>query len=315
MSTDFEGPAERLSAETGAERTWSESGGDELPVISVVCPCLNSTSTLAVQLDALAAQETDFPWEMIVVDDGSDDGTPELARSYAGRLPALQVLETPVLRAQAEGMNAGAAVARGRYLVIVDSDDEVAPGYLAAMKAALDIDPVVGARVDDVALNPPFTRVRYEPMQQTGLSVIHGFLPMVIGCTLGIHKELFDKVDGWDVSSTPVIDIDLSWRLQLAGIPLAFAPDAVLRYRYRTGLRSTYRQKRNYAIGDVFVMKRFHAAGAPRRRLTSSIRGWSYVAIHGFKIRDRRSAMLFIDTLGGAVGRLRGSIRYRYLYL
>lgn len=283
-------------------------------LLTVVCACLNAAATLALQLDALAAQATDFAWELIMVDDGSTDGTPELTRRYADRIPNLRVIDAPAgLRPQAEGMNIGAANAAGRYLVFLDGDDEVAPGYLAAMKAALDEHPVVGARIDDEALNPPYTRVRLEPMQRHGLTVMHDFLPITIGAAMGIRKDVFDKLDGWDVAATPVVDIDLSWRLQLAGVPIAFCADAVL--RYRTGLRATYRQKRNYAIGDVAVMKRFAPMGAPRRGLVDTLRGWWYVVRSGVNVRDRRSAMLFVDHLGSAVGRVKGSIRHGYLFL
>ncbi len=284
-------------------------------VLTVVCACLNAAATLALQLDALAAQATSFAWELIMVDDGSSDGTPDLTRRYAGRIANLTVIDSAGLRPQAEGMNIGAAKAAGRYLVFLDGDDEIAPGYLEAMKAALDDNPVVGARIDDEALNPPFTRVRVKPMQRHGLTVMHDFLPVTVGAAMGIHKDVFDKLDGWDVDATPLVDIDLSWRLQLAGIPIAFCADAVLRYRYRTGLRATFRQKRNYAIGDVAVMKRFTPLGAPRRRPATTLRGWWNVMRSGARVRDRRSAMLFMDHLGSAVGRLQGSIRHRYLFL
>ncbi len=285
-------------------------------LLTVVCACLNAAATLALQLDALASQATDFAWELIMVDDGSTDGTPALTRRYADRIANLRVIESPAgLRPQADGMNIGAANAAGRYVVFLDGDDEIAPGYLAAMKAALDEHPVVAARIDDEALNPPYTRVRMEPMQRHGLTVMHDFLPVTVGAAMGIHKDVFDKVDGWDVESTPLLDIDLSWRLQLAGFSIAFCPGAVLRYRYRTGLRATYRQKRNYAIGDVFVMKRFRPMGAPRRTPIDTVRGWWHLVLSGVKVRDRRSAMLFVDRLGSAVGRIQGSIRYRYLFL
>lgn len=285
-------------------------------LLTVVCACLNAAATLALQLDALAAQATDFAWELIMVDDGSTDGTPTLTRSYANRIANLRVIESPAgLRPQADGMNIGAANAAGSYLVFLDGDDEITPGYLAAMKAALDEHPVVAARIDDEALNPPYTRVRLEPMQRHRLTVLHDFLPVTVGAAMGIRKDVFDKLDGWDVESTPLVDIDLSWRLQLAGFSIAFCPDAVLRYRYRTGLRATYRQKRNYAIGDVFVMKRFAPMGAPRRSLGTTLRGWRNVVRSGLTVRDRRSAILFMDHLGSAVGRIRGSIRHRYLFL
>jgi len=302
------------STSGGPDEKWTDGPARSI-LLTVVCACLNAAATLALQLDALAAQATDFAWELIMVDDGSTDGTPDLTRRYADRIANLKVIDAPALRAQADGMNIGAANASGRYLVFLDGDDEIAPGYLAAMKAALDESPVVGARIDDEALNPPYTRVRLEPMQRHGLTVMHDFLPVTVGAAMGIRKDVFDKLDGWDVTATPLVDVDLSWRLQLAGFSIAFCADAVLRYRYRTGLRATFRQKRNYAIADVFVMKRFAPMGAPRRTLTATLRDWWHVVLSGVHVRDRRSAMLFADQLGGAIGRIQGSIRHRYLFL
>jgi glycosyltransferase involved in cell wall biosynthesis len=286
------------------------------PVVSVVCPCRNSAGTLAQQLDALAAQRCSVPWEMIVVDDGSSDETVQIARSYVGRLPDLQVLETTVPRLQAEGINAGVAAARGRHVLVVDSDDEVAPGYLEAMHEALCRHPVVGARIDEEALNPPWARVRYHPMQRDGLSTLHGFLPVIVGAALGIRREVLDAVGGFDPASTPLIDMDLSWRLQLAGHPLAFAPDAVLRYRYRTGLRATFHQKRNYAVGDVRLAAQYAPHGLRRHhQVKAGVHRAVDVLGRLIRIRDRRSALLAMDVLGGAVGRVQGSIRYRHLFL
>lgn len=303
------------SSTSASPQDQSADGSGRGVLLTVVCACLNAAATLALQLDALAGQATDFAWELIMVDDGSTDGTPALTRRYAGRIPNLKVIDAPGLRPQADGMNIGAANAAGEYLVFLDGDDEIAPGYLAAMKAGLDENPVVAASIDDEALNPPYTRVRMEPMQRDGLSVMHDFLPIAIGAAMGIRKDVFDKVDGWDVTTTPLVDVDLSWRLQLAGVSIAFCPAAVLRYRYRTGLRATFRQKRNYAIGDVFVMKRFAPMGAPRRSPITTLRGWWYVVRSGVKVHDRPSAMLFMDHLGSAVGRIQGSIRHRYLFL
>jgi len=292
-----------------------ETADGRVPVVSVVCPCLNSADTLAVQLDALSAQACDVPWEMIVVDDGSTDGTQALAWSYCDRLPQLRVLETDVVRSQGDGVNAAVRAARGRHIVVVHGDDEVAPGYLQAMHLALEEHPVVGAVLDHEALNPPWTRVVHAPMQVDELSVINDFLPVIVGAALGIRKEVFEAVGGFDPASDPLIDVDLSWRLQLAGYPLTLARDAVLRYRYRDGFRSTYRQKRNYATADVYLALRYFGAGAPRRGMRTALDGWYHVFRTFLQIRDRRSAMLFADLLGGAVGRLRGSVRYGYLNL
>lgn len=299
MSTNKPG-----SEATGGHGGWTRS--DE-PLVTVICACLNSTATLAEQLDALAAQEAGFFWEMIVVDDGSTDGTQNLARSYDGRFPLLHVLETDEPRSQAEGLNAAIAEARGRYVLVVDSDDVVAPGYLTAMVDALQNHPVVGARFDYTSLNEPWSRVRGF-MQTDGLDVYDGFLPFIICAGVGIHRRCLEMIGGFDPVSTPVIDVDLSWRLQLAGVPLAFTPDAVLHYRYRTGLRATYRQKRNLARGQIALHQRFRNQGAPQRHLAWAAWSWRHALRAGVRVRSRSTALRFADDFGSAVGRSLGCI-------
>ena len=184
------------------------------------------------------------------------------------------------------------------------------------MHDALEAHPVVGGRIDETALNPPWARVRYRPMQGDGLSTLHGFLPVIVGAALGIRREVFQAIGGFDPASTPLIDMDLSWRLQLAGYPLAFAPDAVLRYRYRLGLRATFRQKRTYAVGDVRLARTYAEHGLVRRNQLRAALGTGREVLRSLiRIRDRGSALLAMDVLGGAVGRVQGSIKHRYLFL
>lgn len=292
----------------------SEPGDQREVVLSVLCAVHNGADLLGQQLDSVAAQEIDLDWEVIIVDDHSTDGSVEVARSYADRLPRLQVRVSPCIRSQAAALNHAATVARGRYLVLVDADDELAPGYLGAMVRALDRHDAVGASADEVALNPPFAQYR-TPMQVTGLPVVNQYLPIIIGATMGIRADALRAVGGWDPSVPTLLDVDISWRLQHAGFELALAPDAVLRYRGRTTLRGVVRQKRTYARADVLLAKRYRAHGAPRRGVRLMLDGWINLARVVVRIRDKRGAMLAADLLGGVLGRLEGSIRYRYLYL
>src|SRR4051812_683799 len=103
-----------------------------VPVLSVVIPCLNAEDFLAGQLDALAAQDASFPWEVILVDNGSTDRSVEIAERYTDQL-GLTVVSAPERASQCYAQNVGVKVARSDKLVIVNADDEVAPGFMAAM--------------------------------------------------------------------------------------------------------------------------------------------------------------------------------------
>ncbi len=89
------------------------------PRLSVIIPCYNSEATLGVQLSALAAQVCRYPWEAIIVDNGSRDATSSLARSFADRIPALRVVDASAARGSAFARNAplgpSASVARTAY--------------------------------------------------------------------------------------------------------------------------------------------------------------------------------------------------------
>src|SRR3954452_8254427 len=117
--------------------------------LSVGIPCLNAASTLGVQLAALTRQSWPGGWEVIVADNGSTDGSREIVESYRGRLPGLELVDASDRRGQAHARNAGAAAASGDAFLFGDADDEVAPGWLAALGRALAVHEFVACRYDN----------------------------------------------------------------------------------------------------------------------------------------------------------------------
>src|SRR4029453_12460657 len=77
--------------------------------VSVVVPAYNAAATLGDQLDALAAQQFEDDWELVVVDNGSTDGTAELARHHRRRFPAFTLVHGGLARGPSAPRNAGAA--------------------------------------------------------------------------------------------------------------------------------------------------------------------------------------------------------------
>lgn len=102
-----------------------------LPVISIIVPCFNAAATLEATLHS--ALQQDIEKEVIVVDDGSTDGSAEILRRLG---PRIAVLTTPNRGASA-ARTLGTQRARGQFLQYLDSDDLLLPGTLAERRAAL----------------------------------------------------------------------------------------------------------------------------------------------------------------------------------
>src|SRR4051812_10229895 len=101
--------------------------------LSVVIPCLNGVPTLRETLEALARQKWDHPWEVVYADNGSTDGSIELAETFRGRIPNLRFVDASIRRGQPFALNTGAHAARGESIAFTDADDQVADGWVAAM--------------------------------------------------------------------------------------------------------------------------------------------------------------------------------------
>lgn len=227
------------------------------PSLSVVIACRNEAELLPRQLAALRAQDVPGWVDTIVVDDGSTDGTHRVAEAHGHGLPGFGVVRTPP-RNRSAALNAGAAASTGDAVVFVDGDDEVAPGYLAALQAALVEHPFVAARLDHESLNPPWLQASRVPQQEVTLPrEPQTVWPVAGGGTLAVRREALEAVGGFDESMPYAQDTDLCLRLALTGVGLVLVPEAVLRYRYRPTARAIFGQARRYGRGGVALDHRF----------------------------------------------------------
>lgn len=118
------------------------------PEFTVLIPCFNEQAMVAVTLDALYAHlPDDLACEVIVIDDGSTDGTPRLLGEAAAARPSLAVLTQPHNRGYGAALKAGLLRARGEYVAIVDADGSYPIDRLPdLMRLCRGRDMVVGAR-------------------------------------------------------------------------------------------------------------------------------------------------------------------------
>jgi glycosyltransferase involved in cell wall biosynthesis len=284
--------------------------------LSVILPCLDAAATLPPLLDALAAQRWDGEWEVVVADNGSTDASRQIVERYRDRLPGLRWIDASARRGQAHARNAGAAAATGDALLFLDCDDEPAPGWLAGMARALASHDFVACRYDQEKLNPRWlARSRATP-QALGPDV-YGyppFLPHAGGSSLGVKRAVHEQVGGFDVAMTALEDTDYCWRIQLAGTPLAAAPDALVHIRMRSDLGGIFRQALFHGEWNVAIYRRYRDRGMPKLPLGAGLARWAKLVLTAPKLVLGRSARTgWIQQLGWRLGRLRGSLRYRVL--
>jgi glycosyltransferase involved in cell wall biosynthesis len=237
------------------------------PVLSVIIACRNAGATLGVQLEALAREPRHGEWDVVLCDNGSTDGTVALAESFRPRLPGLRVVRADRRPGPAYARNVGAADTDARWLAFVDADDEIAPGWIDAMFAALESHAFVAGRFESRRLNSAAV-LRTRPLQQDrGLqdSGIGPRLPHAGAGNMGIHRAVFEAVGGFDVDLGCLEDTDFCWRVQLSGVPLVFWADAVVHVRLRSTIRRMWSQGRNYGAATAELEHRY--AGVTRADL------------------------------------------------
>jgi len=109
-----------------------------MPKVSVIVPVYNSEQELRDCLDSLVEQ-TEKDIEIIVIDDGSTDNSPEIEAEYQKKYPNIKVYRNERNLGQSETRNRGIELAEGDYIAFLDSDDYVNPGmYEELYQAAVD---------------------------------------------------------------------------------------------------------------------------------------------------------------------------------
>jgi len=290
----------------------SASPPSATPSVSVVIPCFDAAATLGDQLAALAGQDYRGEWEVIVADNGSTDGSRAVAESFRDRLPSLRWLDTSARRGPAHARNAGAAAARGELLLFCDADDVVAPGWLAAMAAALGRYGLVASRYDAAELNPPAIRDLHATPQAEELPRYDypPFLPHAGGGGLGVRRALHERVGGFDESMPALEDTDYCWRLQLAGVEMGFARDALVHVRYRPTLGGSFRQAFSYGEHNVRIYRRYRGRGMPRLGPLPGLIRWAKLLLTAPLLLSRRRGR-WLWQAGWRLGRLKGCLVQR----
>lgn len=283
----------------------SRVGHRGVPALSVVVPAHDAEATLGAQMDALLAQRWDEPFEVIVVDNGSTDGTGALVEAATARDPRVRLLRADGGQGPSYARNAGIRHARAPLVACCDADDVVAPGWIASMSGAVAKHDLVAGALEIDELNEPWVvagrgrSIASGPGEFRGLAFAHG-------CNLGVRRDLFLAVGGFDERLTAGEEIDLAIRLKQRGVEAFYERRALVHYRYRTEWRSHWHQAFAYGRVKALLARRMRKAGVDTAG-NGSWRGWLWLVRSLPRLGDRGVRMRWLwvagSRFGEAVGR------------
>lgn len=284
-------------------------------MISVLLPFRNAAATLEESAGSVLADLASLgePAELLLIDDGSADDGPRLARALAERAPRsirLLTLRNAAAPGIAGALATGLGAARGTFIARMDADDLSLPGRFAAERALLEGDATLGAVATRIELFGPRAPgdgiARYAAWQNALVTAedhrraIFVEAPVCHPSTM-LRRSALEAVGGWR-SGPFAEDYDLWLRLSAAGFGIAKVPEVLFRWRIH-GENVTWNDER-MSFESLRRLRATHlathlaarpfgvwGAGAAGRRLARELE------THG------RRATLFIDIDPKKIGR------------
>ena len=201
--------------------------------MSVVLPVWNGERFLAEAVESVLSQTLETI-EVLLVDDGSTDATPDIASDFARRDRRIRVIRRGH-GGIAHALNAGIAVARGRYIARMDADDISHPSRLQKQVDYLDANAdcvAIGSAVEviDEAGGHIGTRMFPEHHAEIAHALIHGWSAAIAHPTVVTRRDALLSIGGYRAHRAPSEDLDLWIRLSRIG-KLANSGEPLLSYR------------------------------------------------------------------------------------
>lgn len=220
------------------------------PRISVVVCCYNGALTLEETLAGLAA--LDYPnYEVIVVNDGSTDATPQIASRFDVRLVSTEN------RGLSAARNTGMELATGEIVAYIDDDAYPDPDWLTFLAAAFE-------RSDHAAMGGPNIApyedndiaecVANAPGGPLHVLVGDELAEHIPGCNMAYRRDKLMAVGGFDPQFRVAgDDVDVCWKIQARGWTLGFCAAAMVWHHRRPSVSRYLKQQRGYAKAEALL--------------------------------------------------------------
>lgn len=232
------------------------------PSVCAILAGLNEADTIAATLGSLYGT---YPrLQIIVVDDGSNDGMSDIAHAFARTHEGVLVLTKPRRGGKSSALNFALPFTSAEVLVCVDTDSHLAEGAIWEMVQPF-ANPRVGAVSGTVIARNAFTNLctwlqAFEYLRCIFIGRMFaeklGILGIVSGALGAFRRDALERLGGWDVG--PGEDGDLTLRLRKVGYHIAVAPYAQCLTNLPTSFRRLFKQRRRWDWAVVTFECRKH---------------------------------------------------------
>lgn len=224
--------------------------------VSIIVPALNASPTLPACLQACQTQTlpAGLQLEIILVDDGSTDGTREIAKTTP-----VQLIQHQNRRGAAAARNSGLAAAAGEIILFTDADCMPQPNWVAEMTRPFQDATVDGCK-GIYATNQPelvarFVQIEYE--DKYDLLSAQPAIDFIDTYSAGYRADILKAAGGFDETIQYVEDQELSFRLAAAGHKMVFQETAVVLHQHSNSLHRYFRKKILIGYWKAQIMRRY----------------------------------------------------------
>lgn len=227
----------------------------QYPRVSVVVASYNGARTLPACLESL--QHLNYPsYEVILVDDGSTDGTPEIAAAY----PNVRYIRHPTNLGLSTARNSGIDAALSEIIAFTDSDCRPDEDWLYYLINDLLQGEFAG--VGGHNLLPPedswvAASVMVSPGGPAHVMLTDRVAEHIPGCNMAFYKWVLQEIGGFDpLFRKAGDDVDVCWRLQQRGYKIGFSPGGFVWHYRRSTVREYLRQQHGYGEAEAMLVHR-----------------------------------------------------------
>lgn len=273
LTDKFRNPKPALETVRKVFRHVPVKAGKDWPFISVVICSRNGSLTIRECLEGV--MKLNYPsYEVIVINDGSTDATPQIASEFDVKL--ISTANNGLSAAR----NHGAKVAKGEIISYIDDDAIPDPDWLLFLAMSFINKPYVAVGGPNIAPNNVSLIaecVDHSPGSPSHVLITDMEAEHIPGCNFSIRKKALEELGGFDTQfRTAGDDVDLCWRITDAGWKIGFSPGAMVWHHRRRTIKSYWRQQKGYGNAEALLERKW-----PQKYNNIGHKTWGHIYSNG----------------------------------